>query len=323
MLPAPSPALAFRRPAGAAVVLAFLCACCTRPGRGPGDAGAGPGRSQVEAAPPSRDAATSPEAREAPDADAGFHDGATGASPDRPRRATASPHNAGRFRTIPFGDERTAFVVMPDEGVESPRLVAMIHGACTPPSYACGAWASAASEVGVMVCPVGNSTCGPEGTGPATWEGPFSGIDTDLEASIEATRRATGLPSSRQGAILAGYSRGGYAAVILAVRHPGRWRSLIVNEADVELTVPMLRGAGVRSVALIAGEYGTQIAGERRTVDALVEGGYPARLWTMPRVGHPYSADIESIMREAIAFVLEHQTSPAVDASRSEGGPAG
>jgi pimeloyl-ACP methyl ester carboxylesterase len=251
---------------------------------------------------------------------AGLQDAADDASTPRPRHVPSSAHNAGRFRTIPFGDERSAYVVMPDEGVESPRLVAMIHGACTGPSYVCGAWASAASDVGVMVCPVGNTTCGPEGTGPPTWEGPFSGIDTDVEASVEATRRATGLPSSREGAILVGYSRGGYAAVILAVRHPGRWRSLIINEADVDLTVPMLRRAGVRSVALIAGEYGTQIAGERRTVDALVGEGYPARLWTMPKVGHPYSPDIESIMREAIAFVLEHKASPSLDASTREGG---
>ena len=96
--------------------------------------------------------------------------------------------------------------------------------------------------------------------------------------------------------------------MITAMHHPGRWPFLIVNEADVDLTLPMLRGAGVRSVALIAGEWGTQIAGERRTVAALAAEGYPARLWVMGHVGHPYSTDIDAIMQEALAYVLSSET---------------
>jgi pimeloyl-ACP methyl ester carboxylesterase len=179
----------------------------------------------------------------------------------------------------------------------------MIHGACTPPSNVCGAWKMAASEIGLLVCPVGNTTCGAEGTGPPTWEEPFPAIDVDLERSIDAVRRAVPVPFQRDDAVLAGYSRGAYVAVTIAVRHPGRWPFLLLNEADVELTVPMLRAAGVRAVALIAGEWGTQIVGERRTVEALTKEGYPARLWVMPRTGHPYSPDIDSIMADALRFL--------------------
>jgi pimeloyl-ACP methyl ester carboxylesterase len=212
------------------------------------------------------------------------------------------------IRHIPFAPNRSAFVVMPRAAGTSPRLLAMIHGVCTPPSYVCGAWRSAASDVGLLVCPTGNATCGPEGTGSPTWEEPFADIDADLERSIDAVRRRVKPAFTRKGAILAGYSRGGYVAVITAVRHPGRWPFLIINEADVDLTLPMLRAAGVRSVALIAGEWGTQIAGERRTTAALAANGYPARLWVMGRVGHPYSSDIDAIMQEAMAFVLSSDT---------------
>jgi pimeloyl-ACP methyl ester carboxylesterase len=119
---------------------------------------------------------------------------------------------------------------------------------------------------------------------------------------------------TREGAVLAGFSRGGYVAVILAVRHPGRWPFLIVNEADVDLTLPMLQGAGVRAVALIAGERGTQLAGERQTAETLAKEGFPIRLWVMPKVGHAYSTDIEIIMQDALAFLLAHEASSSPDA---------
>ena len=78
-------------------------------------------------------------------------------------------------------------------------------------------------------------------------------------------------------------------------------------EADVELSLRMLQWSKVRAVALIAGEWGNQIAGERKNVDELAAQGFPIRLWVMPRAGHAYSANIEDIMREAIAFVLSHE----------------
>jgi len=190
----------------------------------------------------------------------------------------------------------------------------MFHGVCTPPSYVCGQWASAAADVGLLVCPTGNTTCGPDGTGGPTWEEPFADMDADLELSIETARRRVAPSMTHKGAVLAGYSRGGYVAVITAIRHPGRWPYLIINEADVDLTLPMARGAGIRAVALIAGEYGTQLAGERKTVDALVAEGFPARLWVMGKTGHPYSPDIDGIMKEALAYVLvqEPPTAPSV-----------
>jgi len=246
-------------------------------------------------------AADADPARNAPDAiDAGDATGST----DAPR---AEP----TIRHVAFASDRTAFVVMPRASEPPARLLAMMHGVCTPPSYVCGAWKSAAADFGLLVCPVGNSTCGPGGTGGPTWEEPFAAMDADLEASVTASRRQLSPRTTREGAVLVGFSRGAYMAVIFAVRHPGRWPFLILNEADVELTVPMLRAAGVRAVALIAGEWGAQLAGERRTTEALARDGYPARLWVMPKVGHAYPSNIDAIMREALDFVLAHEAPPA------------
>lgn len=222
-----------------------------------------------------------------------------------PQVTDLRPRPEPRTRTIVFGDERSAMLVLPRSEDGPARLLVMIHGVCTPPSYVCGAWAGTAADNGLLVCPVGNTTCGPEGTGPPTWEESFAAIDDDVEQSIKAaTRQAPRF--TREGAVLAGYSRGGYAAVILAVRHPGRWPFLILNEADVDLTPEMARAAGVRAVALIAGEWGNQIAGEEKTRDALIAAGFPVRLWTMPKAGHFYSPDIADIMKEALLFVLSH-----------------
>jgi predicted esterase len=218
----------------------------------------------------------------------------------------ASLRPVGPFE-VPFDDKRTAFVLAPRSRKTPARLIAMMHGVCVTPSYTCGSWGSAASDIGFLVCPMGNKPCDPGGAAGPTWEEPFADMDADLERSIRATEAVFPGQIDRTGAILAGFSRGAYVAVMFAVRHPGRWPFLILNEADVELTVPMMRRAGVRAVALIAGEWGAQIAGEKTTAETLGKQGYPIRLWVMPKAGHFYSTNIESIMGEAIDFVLAHE----------------
>ena len=84
----------------------------------------------------------------------------------------------------------------------------------------------------------------------------------------------------------------------------------MLNEANVTLSADQLRKAGVRAVALIAGELGGQIGGERKTAAALEKQGYPARFWPMPKAGHYYSDDIAQIMKEAIEFVTAVPASP-------------
>lgn len=212
----------------------------------------------------------------------------------------------GPFATpLSQGKKRSVFFVAPHASTcdASPhRLIANLHGLCNPPGYACGFWTGAASERGFLVCPEGNSTCG--AGGPPTWDESFDAMDHDLEHAIDDVSALYPNQMAKSGAVLTGFSRGAYAAPFLAQRHPGRWSYLVLVEADVGLDARALRAAGIKAVALLAGEWGSQIGGERATAERLRAQGFPARFWTMSKAGHYYSADINHLMGEAIDWVV-------------------
>ena len=213
---------------------------------------------------------------------------------------------------LPLTPERSIFYARPRAVAQPWRVIGHLHGICYPPSYSCGRWMGAAADLGVLVCPTGNARCGDAGIGPPSWEAPsweelVALMDGDLERSIakvEARHRGS---IRRDGGVLTGFSRGAYAAPVIARIHPGRWPYLVLIEANVPLAAASLRKAGVRAVALVAGETGTEIAGERKTVAALEEAGFPVRLFVMPRVAHLYSDDMDQIMSDALAFVTGHE----------------
>lgn len=234
---------------------------------------------------------------------------AVDAGTDAPREAEAAacvPRETGPY-AMPFAErsKRSVYFVAPREAscaVPTHRLIANLHGLCNPPGYACGYWTGAASARGFLVCPEGNSTCGPGG--PPTWDESFDGMDRDLERAIDDVSGLYPNEVDRTGAVLTGFSRGAYAAPFLAARHPNRWPYLVLVEADVPLDAAALRRAGVKAVALLAGEWGSQIGGERATANKLRAQGFPARFWTMSKAGHYYSADIDALMGEAIDWVV-------------------
>lgn len=233
----------------------------------------------------------------------------------RPRATTRARRRCaiGPFE-LPLEGTRKIFYAAPRKAGRA-RLIANLHGVCNPPGYACGYWVNAASRVGFLVCPEGNSRCG-GASGPPTWTEPVAKVDADLEKAIAIVDASHPGEVSREGSVLTGFSLGAYSAVQIARNHPGRWPYLVLNEADVPLDVAQLRAAGVKAVALIAGERGSQLAGERRTAERLSKQGFPARLWIMKGAGHHYSADIDTIMAEAVAFVL---TEGRADVTRDGG----
>lgn len=202
---------------------------------------------------------------------------------------------------------------MPREVRGSLRLVGHLHGMCGPPSYACGKWIGAGTDIGVMVCPTGNARCGDPVTGPPSWEATswselVATMDRDLEASIAKVEAKRAITIREDGAILTGYSRGAYAAPVIARKRPDRWPYLVLIEADVPLSAASLRGAGVRAVALVAGEQGNEIGGMRRTQTSLEASGFRSKLFVMRGTGHLYSDDMEYVMHEALMFVLAGET---------------
>jgi predicted esterase len=211
---------------------------------------------------------------------------------------------------------RPVYHALPTSGARPFRLVGHLHGMCGPPSYACGKWIGAGTEVGVMVCPTGNARCGDSPYSPPSWEAPtwmelVAQMDQDLETAIAKVEKRRPGSIRREDAILTGYSRGAFAAPAIARRHPNRWRYLVLIEANVPLTLESLQKSGVRAVALVAGEYGTEIAGLRKTQGELEAAGFPAKLFVMRKTGHPYSEDMEQVMHAALGFVLEHEHEPA------------
>ncbi len=206
---------------------------------------------------------------------------------------------------IPFVGKRKVYYAVSKSASGTHRLLVNLHGMCNPPGYACGYWLESGSDAGFLICPEGNTVCG--AGGPSSWDESFADMDRDLEASIALVDAKYPGEISREGSILTAFSRGAYAAPIIAGMHPNRWPYLILAEADVTLTTYALKKAGVKAVVLLAGEWGTQIKGERETVKKLQAEHFPALFLTMQKAGHYYSADIDDLMRQAIAFVLaEH-----------------
>ena len=195
---------------------------------------------------------------------------------------------------LPFGKDRTVYMVAARSTKAPARLLANLHGVCNPPGYACGYWTEAAASTGFLVCPSGNSRCG--AGGPPTWTESFTQIDADLETSIALVDARYPGAFGREGSVLTGFSLGATAAYQIALAHPGRWPYLVLVEADVSLDKAQLEKAGIRAVALVAGE--------RTTAARLEKQGFRAKLWVMKGAGPHYSADIDAIMAEALAFVL-------------------
>jgi poly(3-hydroxybutyrate) depolymerase len=219
-----------------------------------------------------------------------------------------APRERGPFE-VPFAKGRTVYFAVPPTSGGPRRLIANLHGMCNPPSYACGYWLNAGTERGFVVCPTGNASCGPGAYNAPTWTTGAPQMGDDLERAVATVEASYPGEISPEGAILTGFSKGGYVAPAIAARKPGRFAYLLINEADVALDAVSLRKAGVRAVALVAGELGSQLAGEKRTAARLEAQGFPAKVWVMPKAGHHYSANIDAIMAEAIDWLVSHDAS--------------
>ncbi len=221
--------------------------------------------------------------------------------------APATRDAVGPFEA-PMLPGRTVWYALP-RTVDEHRLVAHLHGQCAPPVYSCGQWLDAGVERGFVVCPTGNEHC-TSPIGPAMWDESFTLMDQDLERGIAVVqKRAASIVDggiARDDEVLTGFSRGGWAAIEIVGMHPGRWPHLILIEADVTINKAILDRARVRSVVMIAGEQGSELPGEKKSVDALVAQNYPAKLLVMPGTAHLYSTNIDALMREALDFVLSH-----------------
>ncbi len=240
--------------------------------------------------------------------DSSFDDAGPDAGPDVDLRDAVGPYEAVML------EGRPVWWAVPWRKDET-RLIAHLHGQCAPPVYSCGQWLDAGAARGFVVCPTGNEHC-TSPIGPAMWDESFTLMDQDLERAISIAAKKTDGGFTRDGAVLTGFSRGGWAAIELVRMHPGRWPYLVLIEADVTATLAHLRASKVQSMVMIAGEWGTELPGEQKTVDALVAAGYPAKLLVMPKTAHLYSANINDLMAEALDYVTSHRDVSEASAPR-------
>lgn len=199
-------------------------------------------------------------------------------------------------------EPRSSLVSFPGDSRVHPLLV-NLHGMCNAPEYSCAPWLDAAGETHFVTCPRGGERCGADGGFGPYWARDASNVEADLDRAIDALDDASHGRLERSRAVLTGFSRGGYLALDLAKREPGRWPYLVIVEADIRVDAAMLEKAGVKAIALVTGELSTQRHGMEKSASALALAGFRSRLWVMPGAGHAYSTDIATIAREALSFV--------------------
>jgi hypothetical protein len=86
---------------------------------------------------------------------------------------------------------------------------------------------------------------------------------------------------------------------------PGRFRGLVLVAASVQPQAAMLRGAGIRRVALLAGEWDGSRASMEATAARLSADGIEARYASLGRFGHVIPDSTSGTIADAIAWAAQ------------------
>jgi predicted esterase len=182
-----------------------------------------------------------------------------------------------------------------------PALV-FLHGMWAGPEDACPLLREAASRFGFLVCPRGNT---PFDAG-VMWSGTGADAAGPVRAALdEASRLPQGKLDRGAEGTLIGYSNGAYFAAELARTQPGRWPGLVLIGMRLDLDPARLRAAGVRRVALAAGDQDDTRSSMQALAQKLDDGGLPSRFVSLGRGGHAFPADMPARMCDAIAWVRD------------------
>jgi len=195
-------------------------------------------------------------------------------------------------------------VAVAPAGADGPRpAIVFLHGMWASPEDSCPSLESAATPFGFLVCPRGNA---PLGDGKM-WAGTYANAERQIHAALDAAEAlAPGrLDRSGDGTLL-GFSNGAYFAAEVACAEPGRWTGLVLMSMKLDLDAARLRAAGVRRVALAAGDQDAS----RASMEALarrLDGrrGLAARFMSLGPVAHTFPPDMADRMCAAIAWVRD------------------
>ena len=182
-------------------------------------------------------------------------------------------------------------------------MVVMLHGMCDPPERECPYFANTVTEFAWLVCPKARLRC-PGGQTLWDWRKKYETVD----AAVERVERFAPDDVDASGErILIGFSLGALAAMDIAHRGEGRWQRLLLIGAEVYPNARLLARAGVKRVLLASGERDMMrwhMSNEARRLD---QQGIPARYMSMGPVGHWFAPDMDTWMKDALAWLQQDE----------------
>lgn len=200
-----------------------------------------------------------------------------------PAAAPPEPRHLDATRDAP---ELFAF---PPAGEGAHPITFMLHGMCDAPENECGHFASATRD-SFLVCPRAPSSCG--NGGGTQWGGTIAqkqALMTSARAAVEAE-----FPDrvAKDETTLVGFSQGAFVGLHLG--EEGGFPYLVLIAAAIEPNVAKLRAAGVKRIALAAGDFDGSRGTMEKARRTLERGGIETKYFSMGRTGHWLPADTNS-----------------------------
>jgi predicted esterase len=177
-----------------------------------------------------------------------------------------------------------------------PMTVVFLHGARGRAENGCPAFRSGASELGWLVCPEAIEA---QPDGSWSW-----GADVFQQRPVvaRAIHAAEAKGASSEPGVAVGFSQGSYVALDLVKASFASFRGLVLLGAELHPNVKTLRDAGVRRVALGAGQLDVPYVSLKEEALRMENEGLEARFFDLGHVGHTYVVDDSAVLRDAIAW---------------------
>jgi predicted esterase len=223
-----------------------------------------------------------------------------------PAVGAASARGASAMTALAFEGGNGALYA-PEAGGVGPITV-YLHGMCASGQLECPAFASA-SRAGWLVCPDGNVSC--QGGG-FMWAGMPRPLEARIDAALAALRATGGAQVGEGPMAIVGYSLGAPAAMLQVMREPYRYDRLMIVNASMEPSVAQMKRAGVRRVALVAGERDATVHKLRAAALRLAGGGVDARFFALAATDHYFNATSQAQLAAPLAWLL----APSAEGSR-------
>lgn len=200
-----------------------------------------------------------------------------------------------------FGQRRPAVYYTPRTKTREQPIVVMLHGMCALPEYECPVFRRGATSSSWLLCPPGPTPC--QGGG-AMWTGSTEQLTATVTSSLQALARENPTVDLNR-KVLVGYSLGAAAALRVVSASKGDWSGLMLLNAGLEPHPAALEAAGLRRVALVAGERDGSRAKLRRAADRLVRAGLDARFFSLASTGHFFDGTSEARLVEPLEWLGE------------------